>query len=89
MSEDEERAEFIASMQSFAGSNEARNADYVSTEQEIAVLTEQINAKIDHLRQLQEQRSGLIVKCQSIRNAGQDAAMKYMTDYIEMVARDN
>ena len=88
MSEDRESAEFMALMERFASANEARVAEYLSVEQEAALLTDQINTKADHLRQLSEQRNGLIVKCQSIRNAGQDAGMKLMTDWMEIMSRD-
>lgn len=86
MTENEEIAKLVASIERFAEGNEARRAEYKSVEQEIALLTEQINTKPDHLRQLSEQRDGLITKCQSIRNEGQGAAMKYMTGWIAMAA---
>jgi len=86
MSEDDEGVEFMALMERFASENEARVAEYKSVEREAALLTDQINTKADHLRQLSEQRNGLIVKCQSIRNAGQDAGMKLMTDWMAMMA---
>ena len=89
MSEVKEPDELVALMERFSSENEIRVAEYKSVEQEAALLTDQINTKSDHIRQLSEQRNGLIVKCQSIRNVGQDAAMKYMTDCMEMMARDH
>ena len=92
MTEDEEAAELMAldeSMEQFAQQTESRMKELVSLEHEIAVLTEQITTKDDHLRQLSAQRNGLHAKYQSIRNTHQDAVMKYMTDFIETMSRDD
>jgi uncharacterized protein (DUF3084 family) len=88
MSETEKAAESMVLMEDFARQTEVRMEKLVSLEQEIALLTEQITTKDDHLRQLSAQRNGLHAKYQSIRNAHQDAVMKYMADFIETMARD-
>ena len=89
MSEDEKVAESMTLMGDFAQQTEARMKELMSIEQDIALLTEQITTKDDHLRQLSAQRNGLHAKYQSIRNAHQDAVMQYMTDFIETMADDN
>lgn len=89
MSETEEVSELMDFMQRFVDGTEDRMIELKSVEQEILLLTEQITTKDDHLRQLSAQRNGLHAKYQSMRNVQQDAAMKYLTDYIEMTTRHN
>ena len=89
MSEAEERAKLVAFMEIFVEQTEARSKEMVSVQQEIDLLGEQIRTKTDHLRQLSEQRNNLFGKNQSLRNDQQDAALKYMTDWVEMMTRDN
>ncbi len=88
MSEAEDSAVLTAMIKDFVGHTEARSKEIFSVQQEIDLLSEQITTKTDHLRQLSERRNNLFGKNQSIRNAQQDAAMKYMTDWIEIMARD-
>ena len=88
MSENGDSTELRTMAEDFVARTEARSKESSSVQQEIDLLNEQITTKTDHLRQLSEQRNNLFGKNQSIRNAQQDAAMKYMTDWIEMMGRD-
>ena len=88
MSEANEAGEFKAFVEDFVKQTKARSEEIDSVQQEIDLLGEQITTKSDHLRQLSERRNNLFGKNQSIRNAQTDAAMKYMTDWIEMMGRD-
>ena len=89
MSEAEKGAELVAFMEVFVYQTEARSKEMASVQQEIDLLSDQIRTKTDHLRQLSEQRNNLFGKNQSLRNDQQDAALKYMTDWAEMMTRDN
>ena len=89
MSEAEEGAELVAFMETFVEQTEARSKEMASVQQEIDLLSEQIKTKTDHVRQLSEQRNNLFGKNQSLRNDQQDAALKCMTDWVEMMTRDN
>ena len=89
MSEAEESAELVDFMEAFLEQTEARSKEMGSVQQEIDLLSDQIRTKQGHLQQLSEQRNGLFVKNQSLRDAQQNAAMKYMTDWIGMMSRDN
>ncbi len=89
MSEAEEGAELVAFMETFVEQTEVRSKEMASVQQEIDLLSEQISTKQEHLKQLSEQRNGLFGKNQSLRNTHQDAVMKYMTDFIETMSREN
>ena len=85
MSENGEAAELVA----FTEQSTDRVKELMSIEQEIALLTEQITTKDEHLRQLSAQRNNLHGKYQSIRNAHQDMVMKFMMDWIGRLDRDD
>ena len=87
MSEAQKSDEFKAFVEDFVKQTKVRSEESDSVQQEIDLLSEQITTKSDHLRQLSERRNNLFGKNQSIRNAQTDAAMKYMTDWIEMANR--
>ena len=87
MDEAQKSDNFKAFVEDFVKQTKARSEEIDSVQQEIDLLNEQITTKSDHLRQLSERRNNLFGKNQSIRNAQTDAAMKYMTDWIEMLGR--
>ena len=87
MDEAQKSDNFKAFVEDFVKQTKARSEEIDSVQQEIDLLGEQITTKSDHLRQLSERRNNLFGKNQSIRNAQTDAAMKYMTDWIEMLGR--